>query len=220
MARSKSAVRTRDADRTRARILASATRVFAAQGYAGASTNEVVKACGVNKRMLFHYFGDKDGLYRTVILQQWVELKEWFDSAAKRYLEEHGSLPTDTPTLLQESARIACRFMAERQDFVRLMMWDGLEGGRAANSIWREVRGPLFVQVEFLLRAAQDEGQLPRNLDPAQLVVSFLGAISFYYAFAPTLKEIIGRDPLSAQALKEREEQAVRLLAAVLSRRA
>lgn len=206
----------RNADRTKAKILEASTRLFAKNGYSGTSTNDVVTECGVNKRMLYHYFGDKSGLYRSVILHQWMELKNWFDKAAERYLEEHGSLPADTPTLLQEVARIACRYMAERQDFVRLMMWDGLEGGVISNSIWKEVRGPLFVQVEFLLNQAKEEGLLPADLEPAQFVVSFLGVISFYYAYAPTLKEMIGRDPLEPQALREREEHVVKLLRSVL----
>ncbi|HTL11221.1 MAG TPA: TetR/AcrR family transcriptional regulator [Bdellovibrionota bacterium] len=212
------AFKSRDPDRTRARILAEATRLFAKGGYAGTSTNEVVEACGVSKRMLFHYFGDKDGLYRAVVLQQWVELKEWFDESARAYMSEHGSLPADTATLLQESIRISSRFMAQRQDFVRLVMWDGLEGGRAANSIWKEVRGPLFVQVEFLLRQAQSEGLLPKDMEPAQLVISFLGAVSFYYAYAHTLKEIIP-DPLGPASLKAREDHVVKLLSSVFTAR-
>src|SRR5438045_9064325 len=96
------AFKSRDPDRTRRRILAEATRLFAKGGYAGTSTNEVVDACGVSKRMLFHYFGDKDGLYRALVLQQWVELKEGFDESARAYMSEHGSLPCDPAAVLGE----------------------------------------------------------------------------------------------------------------------
>src|SRR5690606_4248640 len=104
------------------------------------------------------------------------------------------------------------------QDFVRLMMWDGLEGGNVSNSIWKEARGPLFVQVDFFLQAAKEEGFLPKELDTGHLVVSFLGAISFYFAYAPTLKEMIGKDPLSKETLRQREEHLIQLLEALYRR--
>lgn len=58
---------TRDSQRTRAKILAAATQAFVRLGPAGARVDAIVAAAGVNKRMLYHHFGDKQGLYQAVL---------------------------------------------------------------------------------------------------------------------------------------------------------
>ena len=51
-----------DAEGIRFRILDAAERVFAARGYAGATTREIARTAGIRERMLFYYFPRKDGL--------------------------------------------------------------------------------------------------------------------------------------------------------------
>jgi TetR/AcrR family transcriptional regulator, regulator of cefoperazone and chloramphenicol sensitivity len=51
----------------RERLLAEATRVFAAKGYAAASTREICEAAQANLASIHYYFGDKEGLYRAVL---------------------------------------------------------------------------------------------------------------------------------------------------------
>lgn len=195
----------RNAAQTKARILEAAFGVFSKKGFDGAATSEIVKSARINKRMLYHYFGDKEGLYRAVFVQQWSELKSWFDQAIRRRIEEGGGLPSDVRTILGEALDTCFDFMAAKPDFVRLMMWEGLEGGQISRAIWKEVRGPIYVQVEFLIKQAQEEGVLDHSVDPAQLIISFLGSIGFYFAYAPTLVEMIRKDPYSPSALKERK---------------
>ena len=206
----------RDPERTRALILEKATRIFTRSGFEGTSINDIVAATGFNKRMIYHYFGDKRGLYRTVFLQQWMDLKEGLDAAVHQRMLASGGTPLDSGTLLMEVLGLFYDFMASHQIFVRLMMWDGLEGGEVARDLWGEVRGPLFVQVQFFLQQAQREGRLDPRLDPAHLVISFLGVTGFHFAYASSLGDLIGQDPLSPQALSERRTQVLALLSNLL----
>ena len=57
----------RDPVRTRERILRAARREFVAKGFAGARVDAIARSAAVNKRMLYHYFGDKEALYRAVL---------------------------------------------------------------------------------------------------------------------------------------------------------
>jgi TetR/AcrR family transcriptional regulator len=211
---------TRNAEATRARILEKATEIFAESGYDGASLGDIVKASKVNKRMVYHYFGDKQGLYRPIFRQQWHELKQRFEAELERRFGvgsgEEREIGADR--LLYEAVGIVSDFMADHRLFVRLMMWEGLEGGQVSRSLWTEVRGPLYAQVEFLIRQAQSDGKLNPKLDPAHLVISFLGAVGFYFAYAPTLTDILQRDPFASSALEERKVAVQRLFKALATR--
>src|SRR5207245_2675783 len=57
----------RDPVRTRERIRRAARREFVAKGFAGARVDAIARSAAVNKRMLYHYFGDKEALYRAVL---------------------------------------------------------------------------------------------------------------------------------------------------------
>src|SRR5687767_15037900 len=57
----------RDPDRTREAILAAAQDEFALKGLSGGRVDEIARRARANKRMIYHYFGSKQGLYLTVI---------------------------------------------------------------------------------------------------------------------------------------------------------
>ena len=54
---------TRDPERTSAAILAAAVKEFTEKGYSGARIDSIAARAGANKRMIYHYFGDKEALY-------------------------------------------------------------------------------------------------------------------------------------------------------------
>src|SRR2546427_2012489 len=56
----------RDPERTREQILSAALQEFSAKGFAGARVDVIARRAAINKRMLYHYFGDKAGLFREV----------------------------------------------------------------------------------------------------------------------------------------------------------
>src|SRR4029079_17024488 len=67
--------RVRDAERTRADILAVATREFADQGYAGARINLIADKTSTTKRMIYYYFGGKEQLYVAVLEQAYERIR-------------------------------------------------------------------------------------------------------------------------------------------------
>src|SRR4051794_33723389 len=50
-------------EETRREILDAAIQEFASEGVAGARTDSIAQAAGVNKALLYYYFGDKETLY-------------------------------------------------------------------------------------------------------------------------------------------------------------
>ena len=60
----------RDPVATRKKLLTAARLEFARHGFAGARVDEIAERAGVNKQLVYHYFGDKDALYLAVL--EWV----------------------------------------------------------------------------------------------------------------------------------------------------
>lgn len=218
-ARSKKKARsglTRNAERTKARILEKATMLFAKRGFEGTSTADIVDAAKINKRMLFYYFGDKRGLYRQVFIAEWGGLRDQFDRSFAERMEK--GEPLTTKEAMVQLLSVLFDYMATHHELLRLMMWEGLEGGAISRSIWKEVRGPLFQRAEALLEQAKAEGLLAKDADPAQYIVTFLGAVTFYFAYAHTMPEMIGPRPMTPEALTHRKQQLLAVQARLFER--
>jgi len=187
---------------TRDRLLASATTLFAEVGFDAASTDAIVRAAKVTKRMLYHYFGDKDGLLREVMIAQWQAFTLSFAEA-----EWQGSI--------ERAADAFFDFAAGHPQFLRLLMWDSLSGSHISQSLWKDVRQPLFEQTLVLLGVRHANAKQRDAL--AQRIVTFLGAVAFYFAFAPALTDVFGADPLSPASLRKRRAHLHKLLAALMT---
>src|SRR4030081_680192 len=57
----------RDPERTSAVIRAAAVKEFTEKGYGGARIDAIALRSGVNKRLIYHYFGSKEALYLAVL---------------------------------------------------------------------------------------------------------------------------------------------------------
>lgn len=190
--------RTRNPARTRARLLEVATRLFARSGYDGTSVDDIVRAGRVNKRMVYHYFGDKKRLYREVFLHQWLGLRAWLESHVP---------PAPPEEAVAGFVGAVFDYFASHQRFVRLLLWEGLEGGGISRSLWKGVRGPLFARAKELVDRVR-----PAGIDSGHLIVSFLGILIYYFAYASSIGDMIGRRALAPATLRIRREHVLTLL--------
>ncbi len=208
MKKEKTAIR--NPQKTRENILKHATDCFAKFGFLGTSLSDILAKAKINKRMIYHYFKNKEGLYRAVHMAQWQALESWF---AIRLIQSSrgGAFKLESRELLLEALSIFHEFVSNNQLFLRLLMWDGLEGGKVSKSIWKETRGPIYQRMEMLVINAQENGVLAKDLIPGHLVISFLGAISFYFGYAHSLEDILNKPALHPATIQERKEQVLAL---------
>ena len=68
--------RPRNSAKTKASILAAARVEFADRGFEGARVDAIAERAGANKRLLYHYFGNKEELYRAVLLDAYQEIRK------------------------------------------------------------------------------------------------------------------------------------------------
>jgi len=201
----------RNPDKTREKIFSCSFERFAKYGFYGTTLDEILKKAKVNKRMVYHYFGSKEGLYREIHLEGWRTLQDHFF----KFLTEPGHANPkeleNTGEVLLAVIRLFHRFTAEHFKFQRLATWDALEGGKVTKSLWKEIREPLFKYCLLLVEGAQEQGYIHKDLNPNQLLISITGMVTFYFIFENSLDDMIGKDPLSEKALQEREEELVKM---------
>ncbi len=180
----------RDPKRTRERILAAALREFSARGLAGARVDRIARRARINKRMLYHYFGNKDELFREIMRRKLAERVAWATAA-----------PDDPGETLSHWFRLAC----EDMDWVRLVEWEALSVGDSPLLSEAE-RRRAFDSGVAKLRAVQAKGLLPRQLDPRHLLLSMMGLTTFPLAFPQITRLVTGLSPRDPAFRKRRIE--------------
>src|SRR5687767_3796314 len=71
----RAATRPRDAEKTKSEILRAARDEFCEQGFNGARVDSIAARAKTNKRMLYHYWGNKEALYSAVLLDAYQEIR-------------------------------------------------------------------------------------------------------------------------------------------------
>jgi AcrR family transcriptional regulator len=105
--------RVRDPERTRAEIIDVATHEFADRGYAGGRVDEIAAKTRTTKRMIYYYFGGKEGLYLAVLERAYRRIRELEQQLDVEHLE-----PVDA---LRRLAELTFDHHESHQDFVRLV---------------------------------------------------------------------------------------------------
>ena len=176
---------TRDPERTRARILAAATGVFAEFGFAGATVEAITGAAGVNMRMIYHYFGDKAGLYVAVLEHLLKELRE----AELRPISADG---TGLDGLLEIYEMIFGHF-GDSPELVRILSTENIMSAHflKASVATPEVASPSLRNIEALLARGRGDGTVRARVDPLHLYVAMVGFAFFHRSNGHTLSHIL-----------------------------
>lgn len=178
----------RDPGRTRERILAAALVEFSRQGFAGGRVDAIARRAGINKRMLYHYFGDKQGLFRAVMLRKMVQREAWLVGA-----------PEDPLDILPYWFQVA----SNDTEWVRLLEWEALQlaGAPLANGTKRRASCRRFLQ---RIRKSQRLGRMSKAFDPGQLALSVMALTTFPLAFPQMTWIATGRLPTDPKFQRER----------------
>jgi len=192
-------VRSRNAEQTRRAILAAALDEFARESVAGARIDEIARAAGVNKALLYYYFRDKEQLYGAVldyvfsgltarlvpVLESKLLPGEKILRYAETYFDAIASIP-EVPRILQQE-----------------MMRAGRDGSPHIQRIGRTYTGPLAMRLRSVLIEGMRTGEF-RKLDPQHFALTMVASVVFYFTCAPMLRAIFGYDPLAPERIAER----------------
>ncbi len=167
----------RDPKRTQRQILAAALKEFSAKGLAGARVDEIARSAGVNKRMIYHYFGNKDGLFSAVLGEK-ISAREALMVSA----------PEEPSAMLVHWFDAACN----DPDWFRLLEWEALQPG-SSKLVHEDNRAAVVRQSLERIRRRQAKGLLPAGLAPEHLLLSMMALTAYPWAFPQQTNLVTGR---------------------------
>jgi len=192
---------------TKTRILDAAIREFAENGLAGARTEQIAAAAGVNKALLYYYFGSKEKLYEAALELVSERVR---DRSMAVYLRE----ATPGERLLRAALEHFDRILTQRE-FQSLMQQEMMrlhkgEEGQLPILIKR-IFAPLQAMFLSMVRDGIASGELI-EVEWLQLILSALGSNVFYFLSAPVWRLILPYEPFAPDALRARRVALVEFL--------
>lgn len=180
--------RRRDAQATRARILKAATVEFMRAGLAGARGDRIARRAQSSERMVYYYFGSKEGLFRAVLESVYAALRD-----AESSLRLDQTNPLDA---LDAFCRFVWRYYAEHPEFIGLVNNENLHQARhlRKSSALEQLVSPVVGLLNELLRRGVEAGIFRPGIDPVRLYVSIASLGYFYLSNRHTLSAVLGRD--------------------------
>src|SRR5690242_8388981 len=196
----------RDPAATRRKLLTAARREFADSGLAGARVDEIAARAGVNKQLVYHYFGDKDALYLAVLEWVYEEIR-----AQERQLNLEG-LPPETA--IRQLIESSFDHLAAHPDFILLLNDENRSGARHVRGSRKleAMHSPLVSMVSKILGQGIKTGTFRRGVNPVHLYISIAGLSYFFFSNTPTLSAIFGRDFSTPAAKQARRKHVVDLV--------
>lgn len=202
--------RTRDPEGTRNRILQAATEEFAARGLSGARIDSIAQRSGANMRMIYHYYGSKEGLYTQVLEHVYEDIR---NKEAKLNL---GDLAPFEAML--KLFNFTYTHFAKNPHVISLWTGENLQKGVYLSTSLRTalLSSPLLEGIRETLVRGEAEKVFRPGIDPLQLYVSMVALSYFHLSNAWTLSAIFHTKIRTEKWKSERRRHAQDMLAAYL----
>ena len=198
--------RTNDPARTRADIIEVATREFADKGLAGARIDLIAEAMRTSKRMIYYYFGNKEGLYLAVLENAYKSMR---GIESQLHLED---LPPEDA--LRKLVGHTVDYQLAHPEFIRLVMNENMHRGEylQQSKVIQKLNVPAIEGLRQVLERGQQAGVFRSGIDPVDLHASISALSVFNVANRHTFSLIFKRDLDSHAAVTSRRDSIVEMI--------
>jgi AcrR family transcriptional regulator len=204
--------RVNDPEGTRRNIVDVATREFAQKGYGGARVDAIAARTRTSKRMIYYYFGGKEGLYLAVLEEAYSSIRR---TEATLDLER---LPPEKA--LSTLVAFTFDYQNAHPQFVRLVMNENILDGvhMARSRTIGRLNDVVIDALQDLLARGRRAGVFRRDLDPLEVHMTISALCVFNVANRATFSTIFKRDMTSPKALAARRAQVVDIVLSYVKR--
>ena len=190
----------RDPEATRKDILEIATEEFADKGFSGARVDDIAARTQTSKRMIYYYFGDKEGLFVAVLEQAYGRIRQIESTLKLDHLEPEMALRT--------LVGFTFDYQNANEPFIRLVMVENIHRGvhlaRSANL--GELNLPVIATLQDIYGRGRAAGVFRDGIDEIDLHMSISALCFFNVANRGTFSRIFKREMASPDALARRRE--------------
>lgn len=187
-------------------ILEVATAEFANKGLSGARIDEIAAATRTSKRMIYYYFGSKEGLYVAVLEESYRRMRS---IEAGLHLED---LPPEQA--LRRLVEFTFDHHQGNPDYIRLVMTENMERGAylAQSKSIQELNVPAIEAIRNLYERGVAQGVFRAGLDPIDIHASISALTFFNVSNRHTFDLIFKRDGGTPQSIAARRNSIVEMV--------
>jgi AcrR family transcriptional regulator len=198
--------RTNDPERTKANIMEVAAAEFGEKGLAGARIDEIAAATQTSKRMIYYYFGSKEGLYLAVLEESYRRVRDIESELHLRDLEPE--------VALRRLVAFTFDHHLNNENYIRLVMSENINRGQylAQSQRIQELNVPAIAAIRDLYERGLRQGVFRPGLDPVDIHAS-ISALSFFnVSNRHTFGLIFKLDTRSTAYIAQRRESVVEMV--------
>ena len=198
--------RTNDPERTMAGILEVANAEFSEKGLAGARIDEIAAATQTSKRMIYYYFGSKEGLYLAVLEDSYRRMRA---IEAGLHLED---LPPEDA--LRRLVGFTFDHHQGNEAYIRLVMSENMQRGEylAQSKIIQKLNVPAIESIRKLYGRGVAQGVFRAQLDPVDIHKSISALTFFNVSNQHTFGLIFKKDTQTAKAITARRDSIIEMV--------
>jgi AcrR family transcriptional regulator len=208
--RNAAAPQKRDAEATRAKILKAALSEFSERGLPAASTDDIADRCGVNKRMIYYYFGSKEGLYLAAL----ESVFEKFVALERKIDVEH----LEPAAAIEAMINLKIDYYLDNPHFISFLAMENFYKARHLRKSKKlhMFKTPLTHVIARILKRGQGSGLFRQDVDPVDFYVSMCALCIMYFSNQHSLGAIFERDMTSAANIEKRRRTVVEFVLSYL----
>lgn len=181
-------IKRRDPEATKADILKVATDEFATNGFNGARVDRIAQDTATTKRMIYYYFGSKQGLYIAALENAYVNFRK---------LEQNLNVDEMTPTdALRKLAEFTYDHHQSHHDFIRLVQVENINKVKYLKKSPRvkELQGAVISTLQSIIKRGIASGEFRKDLEAFDVHMAISALTVFPVGNQHTIKLIFGRD--------------------------
>lgn len=198
-------------DITKEKILDAAEEVFSEKGFAGARVDEIAEVSGVNKRLIYAHFGNKENLYKDILNRVYGRLVEMEAS-------QNMALPADE--VLKRYIENAFEFLSQNPNFISLVMHENLNKAKYVDSSGIvPLKSKSITALQKVLQRGIDESIFKKDFDINEIVFAVNMFAFSYFSNIYTMPKLIKIDLNDKDARRRRSTMVADMIINYLKNR-